>query len=170
MDQRSPAEEDSIVHGFFFSLQRFSPRPGFADGIMSEVRVPAPRWVQAAANAKRSLVETGRVWWLLGGFAGTSIASVSAVLAIAFVHTASMGALVDAMIVTVAIPIWRTVLGGISAITQAAYRAAEITVLPAESVLPWTAAVLALISLSGWMLYRLMQPTWALERDGHASP
>lgn len=73
MTQITPEQEDPIVHGYLASLPSFSPRLGFADRVLMDVRRPAPSWVRSAQLVYRTVFNRQTRWvWALGATASAA--------------------------------------------------------------------------------------------------
>ncbi len=76
-DANLPVDEgaDPALDRWLDGLGRFSPRQGFADRVVAQVRVPLPRWLRGLRNWGRGLV-TGVTGWTL--LATASLATAAA--------------------------------------------------------------------------------------------
>jgi hypothetical protein len=153
-----PAEEDPVIDGYLASLQHYSPSQGFDDRVMAQVFTPAPRWLQSARTRVRSLVESGRVWWLLGGLSGAYAVSLSLIVTLIALNTAGVGSFISSLLSNVGLPAWRAFLGMAAGITRSAYSVFSTTTVSGQIVLAAAATLTVLFVFNGWMLYRLMQP------------
>ncbi len=158
MNPLLPADEDPVVDRYLASLREFSPSTGFEDRVMSRVLMPAPRWLQSLKAHGRSLVETRRVWWLLGGFATTSVISVTVVGAFIAANAASVSTFVGWLLRSVGLPVWRAALGIVAGIAYDLYSAFNAPALSGSGLLAVGGASVVLLTISAWSLLRLMQP------------
>ncbi len=82
MNRNTPAEEDPVVHGYLTALRRPEPRPGLANRVLVNVWQPKPRWLRRFEASYADLVESGRIWFVLGAFAAGSLIPVAASVAL----------------------------------------------------------------------------------------
>ncbi|MDH3495817.1 MAG: hypothetical protein OER21_03580 [Gemmatimonadota bacterium] len=75
-DSNLPVHEgpDPALDRWLDGLGRFSPRQGFADRVVAQVRVPLPRWLRGLRNWGRGLV-TGVTGWTLLAVASLATAA-----------------------------------------------------------------------------------------------
>jgi hypothetical protein len=153
-----PAEEDPVVHRYLASLPQYSPSPGFDDRVMARVFAPAPRWLQGVRQRWWSLVDTGRVWWLLGGFAGAYALALASVLVLVTLHGAAVESFIGSLLSDIGLPMWRGGLGVFAGITQKAYSIFSTTTASGPPSLAAVVSLASVLMANGWMLYRFMQP------------
>ena len=80
----SPSGDDLDIDVRLRSLTRARPRPGFADRVLTGVRVPLPRWMRSVRNGIRALVTGPRGWLILGSAALVTAATWGTALALGF--------------------------------------------------------------------------------------
>lgn len=66
MARLTPAEEDPVLHRHFAALPAYAPNVLFEDHVLSRVWRPEPEWVRNVRFYGRELVDTGRIWLLIG--------------------------------------------------------------------------------------------------------
>ncbi|UCG85328.1 MAG: hypothetical protein JSW71_15520 [Gemmatimonadota bacterium] len=161
-DKNSAAvDDDSVLDRALASLGRFSPTPGFEDRVMARVGTPAPMWIQRLKCRGRFLAETGRLWWLLGGVAGTLALSLSGFVTLVVLNGAGVRESLNSLLTAVGLPAWRALLGVTVQVTQDACSLINSVALPG--------AIWAAIAVGGsltllfntWMICRLTQPAKA---------
>jgi len=69
----TPAEEDPVLHGYLSALPGFAPSGGLRDRVLTHVWAPLPQWVRQAQDRWVVLVESGRVWYVIGAIAAGSL-------------------------------------------------------------------------------------------------
>ena len=84
MDHFRPADEDPVVHGYLTALGRPSPAPGLANRVLVNVWKPKPVWLRRLIARYDELVESGRIWFIVGAFAAGSLIPI-AVVTVGFV-------------------------------------------------------------------------------------
>lgn len=84
MDHMTPANEDPVVHGYLTALGRPSPAPGLANRVLVNVWRPKPVWLRRLIARYDELVESGRIWFIVGAFAAGSLIPI-AVVTVGFV-------------------------------------------------------------------------------------
>lgn len=156
MNQTGRNDPDELLDRELALLGHFSPNTGFEDSIMSRVMLPAPRWVQSLTRRRRKLIESGKVWWLLGGLAGTSAVSISIVVALVTINSAAVTAFVGTAFQNVGIPAWRATLGLIAAIARDIYAATGSVAVSSSTLLASGAMVATGIAINALVLYKLM--------------
>jgi GMP synthase PP-ATPase subunit len=77
MDHRTPADEDPVVDGYLTALGRPAPSPGLANRVLVNVWQPKPRWLRRAEARYDELVESGRIWFIIGAFAAGSLIPIT---------------------------------------------------------------------------------------------
>lgn len=158
MNPQLSADEDPFLDSYLSKLEQFSPRPGFEDRIMAQVRAPAPRWIRQLQAYLRSLADTGRVWWLVGGMATMSFASLTAVVALIATNTADVRTVWDGALTRVLLPSWRAFLGVATDIARSTYSLFEMLAVPQHTLVAVAAVAAVATMLSTWALRRMMQP------------
>jgi hypothetical protein len=84
-DGLTPSEEDPVVHRMLSGLPSAEPRRSLADRVLSHVRRPHPMWMRRIDDVIRGLVDSGRIWLVIGGLAVGSLLPVAvAVIGITF--------------------------------------------------------------------------------------
>ncbi len=156
MNPTDQNEPDDLLDRELALMGHFSPSADFEDSIMSQVMLPAPRWVQSLARRRRKLIETGKIWWLLGGFAGTSAVSISIVVTLVTVNSAAVAAFVGTAFQNVGIPAWRATLGLIAAIARDIYAATGSVAVSLSALLASGAILATGIAINALVLYKLM--------------
>ncbi len=156
MNPTDPNEPDDLLDRELALLGHFSPSTGFEDSIMSQVMLPAPRWVQSLEQRRRKLIATGKIWWLLGGLAGTSAVSISIVAALITVNSAAIVAFVKTTFQHLGIPVWRATLGLIAAIARDIYSATGSVAVSSSALLASGAILATGIAINALVLYKLM--------------
>ena len=81
MNWKTPDEEDPVVHGYLTALGRPQPTSGLADRVLVNVWKPKPRWLRRLAASYTELVESGRIWFVVGAFAAGSLIPIAAAVA-----------------------------------------------------------------------------------------
>lgn len=153
-----PAEEDPEIHRYLASLPQFSPSPGFDDRVMARVFAPAPRWLQRMRQRWRSLVETGRIWWLLGGVAGAYAVTLASLVVLLALNRAAVESFTSSLLSDIGLPMWRGGLGVLASIIQEAYSVFSATTVSGAASLAAVISLASVLMANGWMLYRFMQP------------
>ncbi|MGD8727518.1 MAG: hypothetical protein PVH40_07725 [Gemmatimonadales bacterium] len=77
---RTPAEEDPVLHRHLVALPAFAPRTLFEDHVLARVWRPDPEWVRNVRFAGEDLVESGRVWLLIGAVTFGSLIPLAVLL------------------------------------------------------------------------------------------
>jgi hypothetical protein len=75
----TPAEEDPVIHRMVTALPTPQPRREFGDLVLSAVWRPHPRWARRVRATLRELIDSGRVWLVVGGLAVGSLVPIAAV-------------------------------------------------------------------------------------------
>lgn len=163
-----PLDNDPVLDRQLAQLGHFAPAPGFEDRVLANVFVPAPRWVQALRERGRSLIETKRVWWLAGGFAASSVISVTIVTAIVLTNAAAVQTLVGWFNAQLALPAWRTMLGIVSGIAYDLYATLGAVNISTAGFVALSLSVLAILMFNSWAVYRLMQPARGMKAHANA--
>ncbi|MFQ5703527.1 MAG: hypothetical protein ACE5HT_05830 [Gemmatimonadales bacterium] len=149
---------DELLDRELARLGRFSPRTGLEESVMAQVMRPAPRWVQRLKRRHRMLVETRKIWWLLGGLAGTSAVSASIVVGLVLANAAAVGAFVRASVHSVGLPIWRATLGIVTDLARDIYALVGSAAISSSAVITTGGFALAALAANALLLYRLMHP------------
>jgi len=158
MNPQLPADDDPFLDSRLSKLEQFSPRPGFEDRVIAQVRVPTPRWIRQLQAYLRSLADTGRVWWLVGGMATMSFASLTAVVALIATNTTEVHTAWGEAVTRVLLPSWRAFLGTVADIARSTYSLFEVLAVPRHTLVTVAAVTVVATMLSTWALHRMMQP------------
>ncbi len=164
-----PAEEDPVIHGYLASLQPYSPSPGFEDRVMAHVLAPPPRWIRSARVRYHTVVDSGRVWWLLGGLTGAYAVALSIIVTLVALNSASVAAVTGDLLVAVGLPVWREALGVAAGVLRNTYTVVSTTTMSREFLLAAGATLTVVMAFNSWMLYRLMQPPQVVEAPQNVS-
>ena len=94
MDHLTPADEDPVVHGYLTALGRPAPVSGLANRVLVNVWQPKPAWLSRIEAWYGELVESGRIWFVVGAFAAGSLIpiAVSALAVVAWGDQLAWGA------------------------------------------------------------------------------
>ena len=163
-----PSDQDAVLDRYLESLPVLAPCPGFEERVMSRVLVPAPRWLQSMRRCGRSLVQRRRVWWLAGGLAGASAASVSIITALVMSNTAAISGFFGWVMSGVGLAVWRGTLGIASQFARDAYAVVSTLNVSGTGLFAAGVSSLALLAFNAWMLYRLMQPAQGMRSEANA--
>jgi len=164
MNPQLPADEDPFLDSYLSKLEPFSPRAGFEDRIMAQVLAPAPRWIRQLQAYLRTLAHTERVWWLVGGMATMSFASLTAIVALIATRTADVRTVWDGTLTGVLLPSWRAFLGMATDIVRRTYSLFEILAVHEHTLVAVAAVAAVWTMLSAWALHRMMQPVGSAGR------
>lgn len=152
----TPAEEDPTVHRYLLALPSLAPLPGFEDRIMERVWLPRPQWLRTAQDYWQHLVESGRIWLVVGPFSVSTFAACSALIALLVTYITQVEAALSWLINTVAPAAWHAAndyLAGVAAAVSADLGA----YLPSGTILITTAVGMsALWIVCAWGLYQTM--------------
>ncbi|MBE0592922.1 MAG: hypothetical protein IH616_11050 [Gemmatimonadales bacterium] len=99
----TPAEEDPELHRMLADLPAPEPARRLDERVLSRVRRPAPRSVRRVQAVTRELVDSGRIWFVVGGLAVGSLLPLSAMFLASRVFAHQVGGAVTA-VVTRAVP------------------------------------------------------------------
>jgi hypothetical protein len=158
MNPQLPADEDPLLDSYLSKLEQFSPRSGFEDRIMAQVRVPAPRWIRQLQAYLRSLADTGRVWWLVGGMATMSFASLTAMVALIATRTVDVRTVWGGALTGVLLSSWRALLGLATDIARSTYALFEMLAVREHTLVAVAGVAAVGTMLCAWALHRTMQP------------
>ncbi len=167
-DMPDPLDHDPVLDRYLARLGHYAPAPGFENRVLANVYVPAPRWLQALRERARSLVETKRVWWLAGGFAASSVISITIVTAVVLTNAASVQMLFGLFNSQVALPAWRAMLGIVSGIAYDLYSLFGAANVSTAAFVAVSLSVLAILVFNSWAVYRLMQPARGIRVQANA--
>jgi len=94
MDHRTPADEDPVVHGYLTALGQPPAVSGLANRVLVNVWRPKPAWLRRIEARYDELVESGRIWFVVGAFAAGSLIpiAVSALAVVAWGNQLAWGA------------------------------------------------------------------------------
>lgn len=161
----TPAEEDPELHRMLVTLPTPEPTGGLEERVLSRVWRPAPRSVGRVRAATRDMIDSGRIWLIVGSLAFGSLLPLAAALVVSRIFAQQIGGAVGA-VVTQAVP-W--ILATASAKATALFEAARTYVEALGfSGQEWTAlgggsALLLLGCALG--LRRAMTPSRTRRRD-----
>jgi hypothetical protein len=91
----TPAEEDPLLHQYLAQVPAFAPGPSFGNHVLSRVWRPEPEWVRNVRFFARDLVDTGRIWLLIGAVTFGSLIPLAVLLGSGAVFSAELGAGID---------------------------------------------------------------------------
>lgn len=153
-----PAEEDPVVDRMLSGLPTPEPRGKIADRVLSRVRRPLPFRIRKIEAGIRELVDSGRIWLVIGGLAVGSLLPIAvAAVGAAFFATTLANAFHAA--VNELLPLgWTYVRHEIMSLVETGRTWAEALALSPRA---WSmVAVGTVIGLAGcgWGLHRTMTP------------
>ena len=153
MDHLSPADEDPVVHGYLTALGRPSPASGLANRVLVNVWQPKAAWLRRVEAKYDELVESGRIWFVIGAFAAGSLIPI----AVAIVAAVAWGNQLAWGVGEVGPRLWGSVVTGWSSALSEISRI-WTTYMPGSGVLK-TAALVTLITtvICSIGLYRMVQ-------------
>jgi hypothetical protein len=157
-DWLTPSEEDPVVHRMLSGLPTPEPRRSLADRVLSHVRRPHPRSMRRIENVMRGLVDSGRIWLVIGGLAVGSLLPVAVgVIGITFLAPTLAGA-VDAA-VNDFLPLgWTFVRSEAMSLFETGLAWASGFELPHRAWLMIALGTLIGLAGCGWGLHRTMTP------------
>lgn len=168
MDPRVPGDEDPTLHAQLTTLPMLAPRSGLADRVLLRVRLPLPPRVRRIRDRGRSLVESGRIWFLAAPFAIGGLGTFVTVVVLASIYWSDIGAGLT----------WLVSVGGVAAweATAAALAQARFQIAAGLAALGFGAAMLTflgtaaavLLAASAWGLYRMVRTDAAMRIPVHA--
>lgn len=120
----TPAEEDPELHRMLTTLPTPEPAGGLEERVLSRVWRPAPRSVRRVGAITRDLIDSGRIWLIVGSLAFGSLLPLAAALAVSRIFAQQIGSAVGA-VVTQAVP-WT--LAASSARVTALFETAQTSV------------------------------------------
>jgi len=109
----------------------------------------------------RSLAETGRLSWLLGGLAGAFALSVFAVVGIVALNAEAVKQSLNGLFAEVGLPIWRATLGIATRVVQDVYSLVDSVTLPGPVWAALGVGCCLTLVLNVLILRKLMQPAGA---------
>jgi hypothetical protein len=158
---RAAVDEDAALDRALASLVHFSPAPGFEGRVMARVVTPAPVWIQKLGCRWRSLAESGRLSWLLGGLAAAFAVSVSAAVGTVALNAEAVRQSLNGLFGEVGLPIWRATLGVATRVVQDVYTLVDSVTLPGPVWAALGVGCSLTLVLNVLILRRLMQPAGA---------
>lgn len=94
----TPAEEDPELHRMLATLPTPEPHGGLDERVLSRVWRPAPPSVRRVRTVMRDLVESGRIWLLVGSVGVGSLALLSAGFVVSRIFAREIGVAVRAAV------------------------------------------------------------------------
>lgn len=161
----TPAEEDPELHRIVTGLPTAEPPGGLEDRVLSHVWRPAPSPLRRVRAAGKELVDSGRIWLIVGGLALGSLVPLSTMFVVTRLFSHEIGGALS------------------TAASEAGPWLAAMVSNQTASLIETARAYLAGLGLAGttwaaivggsaafsvacaWGLYRTMTPRFARRRD-----
>jgi hypothetical protein len=155
----TPAEEDPVLHRHIAAMPAFAPRALFEDHVLARVWRPDPEWVRNVRFAGEELVESGRIWLLIGAVTVGSLIPLAVLLGGGATFATEIGTGIDWLFKTGIPSVWTATASDIS------YAMSQLETLMAA--LPLSSETLRVVALGS--LPVLAACTWGLSRTMRAT-
>ena len=147
--------DDPALDQLLGRLVHLAPAPGFVDRVMVRVRRPVPAWLRSTQRLGQSLVRTRRrALTLGGGFAVSSVVSMSIVAVLASQSTVQLAAFWAWLTQGLSLGLWRTLVTSAARLVHTLTLYSQALTVAALVLGTISLAVAAFVSL--WGMHRLM--------------
>ncbi len=154
----TPADEDPVIHRMLTALPTPQPQREFGDLVLSNVWRPHPRWVRRVRGSLRDLVNSGRVWLVVGGLAVGSLLPIAAAAVAISIFAPSIAGGVETLF-TQLIPLaWTSLVTQVTSLFETVVTSAEQLGLHPRAWAMIGMTSLVGLAVCGWGLHRTMTP------------
>lgn len=153
----TPAEEDPVLHRYLAAMPAYAPRALFEDHVLSRVWRPDPEWVRNVRFAGEELVESGRIWLLIGAVTVGSLIPLAVLLGGGASFATELGAGIDWLFQTGIPAFWTAMSSDVSYV--ASQLETQIATLPFSGEALWMVGIASLpvLGMCAWGLSRTMR-------------
>lgn len=153
-----PAEEDPAIHRMLSDLPTPEPRRNLADRVLSHVRRPHPFWVRRIEAGVGEMVESGRIWLVIGGLAVGSLLPVALAVGGVFFFAPTLAKAFDVAVAEWLPAAWTYVRLEAMSLVETGHTWVGGFALEPHTWLVVTGGMLAVLTGCVWGLRRTMTP------------
>lgn len=153
----TPAEEDPLLHRYLAEVPAFAPGALFEDHVLSRVWRPEPEWVRNVRFYRQELVDTGRIWLLIGAVTFGSLIPLALLLGSGATFATEIGAGIDWLFQRGIPAAWTATLADISAAASPLKTQLAALPLSGEALRAVAVGSIPTLVLCAWGLSRTMR-------------